>query len=98
MDQNQTEDRTRVRIIVRGLVQGVFFRAYARDQARQLRLTGWVKNRSDGAVEVIAEGREENLKQLVAWCHEGPSSARVEHVEAEWDKSRGEFQAFEARW
>ena len=84
-------------MIVSGLVQGVFFRAYTRDQARQFDIQGWVRNRSDGSVEIVAEGLTSNLKDFIAWCHHGPPSARVNHVEVDWQEPRDEFNAFEAR-
>jgi acylphosphatase len=84
----------RVNIIVRGLVQGVYFRDSTRRQARQLGITGWVKNRWEGSVEVLAEGEKEKLDRLVAWCTKGPSHAVVEGIETEWRAFQGEFQDF----
>lgn len=69
--------------IVRGRVQGVFFRASTRDQARQLGLTGHARNLPDGAVEVLACGTEQELTQLEAWLRQGPPAARVTTVECE---------------
>lgn len=60
-------------------------------------MTGWVKNRGDGGVELVAEGEEENLKKLVEWCKHGPPSARVEGVDVEWSEARNEFSNFEVR-
>ena len=67
-----------VHLFVRGRVQGVFFRASTQREARRLGLTGWVKNRPDGAVEVLAEGDEDEIKELIGWAHKGPGAARVE--------------------
>lgn len=83
-----------VHLIVRGMVQGVFFRASAQREARRLGLTGWVKNRGDGAVEVVAEGEEEDVKDLLAWTQRGPSTARVEQVDTRWRSYTGEFSEF----
>ena len=69
-----------VQVVVRGRVQGVYFRASTQREAKRLGLTGWVKNRPDGNVEVLAEGEEEGLKDLIAWANKGPSAARVERV------------------
>src|SRR5207244_1925247 len=71
--------RLKARVV--GRVQGVFFRASTEDQAQALGLTGWVRNTSDGAVEVLAEGEEQSLQRLVAWLQRGPSGARVDGVE-----------------
>ena len=65
---------------VTGRVQGVSFRWYAQEQARRLGLTGWVRNEPDGSVRLHAEGETEAVDALVAWCHEGPSMARVRDV------------------
>jgi len=69
---------------VRGLVQGVFYRASTCDRARELGLVGWVRNRADGSVELEAEGPAERIEQLVAWCRSGPPGARVSGVDVEW--------------
>ena len=74
----------RLQIAVRGRVQGVFFRASTQDQARRLLLSGWVRNQTDGSVEIAAEGDPDQLAQLLAWCRHGPSGARVDGVEHEW--------------
>lgn len=84
----------RIQVVVRGRVQGVFFRASAQREARQLGLTGWVKNRPDGAVEVVAEGEEDNVKDFLAWTQHGPSTARVDKVETKWRSYTGEFAEF----
>jgi acylphosphatase len=83
-----------VQLTVRGRVQGVFFRASAQREARRLGLTGWVKNRQDGSVEVLAEGEEDGLKDLLAWAHHGPSASRVERVDVRWRSYTGEFPDF----
>ena len=65
---------------VSGRVQGVSFRWYAEEKARSLGVGGWVRNEPDGSVLVHAEGEAEAVDALVAWCHEGPTSARVSGV------------------
>jgi len=84
----------RLRLKIVGLVQGVAFRAYARDEATRLGVTGWVRNCSDGAVEVIAEGPEEALNILGSWCEHGPPLAQVLRVDRTWSEPTGEFQRF----
>lgn len=83
-----------VQLVVRGRVQGVFFRASTQREARRLGLAGWVRNRPDGAVEVCVEGEEEALKELLAWAHRGPTAARVERVDVRWRGYTGEFPDF----
>lgn len=83
-----------VHLNVRGRVQGVFFRASAQREARRLGITGWVKNRVDGCVEILAEGEEEGLKELIAWAHRGPSAARVERVDVRWRSFAGDYPDF----
>ena len=75
--------RIRVRAIVSGRVQGVFYRASTVDAARTRNLTGWVQNLTDGRVELEAEGDEAAVQDLIAWCRVGPPSARVDSVEVE---------------
>ena len=72
---------TRARFVVRGLVQGVNFRAAAAREATTRGLTGRVWNRNDGAVEVIAEGDAAAIEQLAQWLGRGPRMAQVEGVE-----------------
>ncbi len=84
----------RVRLIISGDVQGVGFRAWVLRQARELELVGWVKNRKDGAVEVVAEGSKEDLEELVKSCNHGPDVAWVEKVDIQWTEATGEFMGF----
>ncbi len=69
-----------MRVVVTGRVQGVWFRDSCREQARAEGLTGWVRNRSDGAVEVELEGPPAAVERVVAWCRVGPPRARVDAV------------------
>jgi acylphosphatase len=76
----------RRRVVVRGRVQGVFFRDTCREQARRLGLGGWVRNRGDGAsVEAVFEGPPDAVERMVAWCHHGPPRAFVESVDVDDD-------------
>lgn len=70
-----------VRFLIEGKVQGVFFRASTREQARRLGLAGLARNLPDGRVEVIAAGEPEAIETLAGWLHHGPPQARVERVE-----------------
>ena len=88
----------RVHVIVRGRVQGVYFRASARGCARQLGLAGWVRNRPDGGVELVAEGEKQQLEQFVTWCRSGPQGAAVTDVAVEWQEGTGEFVGFVVKY
>ncbi|MCC7528064.1 MAG: acylphosphatase [Candidatus Melainabacteria bacterium] len=78
---------------IHGRVQGVFFRQSAREKARELGLSGWVKNMPDGTVEAVAAGPENVVNELIAWCKKGPAYARVDKVNvqvSEVDEAYGE--------
>jgi acylphosphatase len=70
-----------VDVTVTGLVQGVFFRAQTQQQALRLGVAGWVRNEPDGSVAARFEGEPAAVEAMVAWCREGPSRARVDHVD-----------------
>ena len=91
-------ENVRLSAIVHGLVQGVNFRFYTRRQANLLGLVGYVRNKWDGTVEVVAEGQREALERLLDWLHVGPRSAVVERVDAWWGEATGEFNRFEVRY
>jgi acylphosphatase len=74
-------DRVRARVIVAGVVQGVFFRASTQDTAVSLGLDGWVRNLPDGRVEAVFEGERSSVDAAIAWVHQGPPRAIVESVE-----------------
>jgi acylphosphatase len=89
------ENNIRVRLILEGRVQGVWFRESTRREASRLGVVGWVKNRSDGKVEVVAEGSKEAVRNLVNWCHHGPATAKVNRVRETEEVWRGEFASFD---
>ena len=89
----------RIHAIVHGRVQGVNFRWNTRQRANELDLTGWVRNLPDGdRVEVVAEGAEERLRELVQFLHAGPPSACVDDVDIEWHDAKNEFHRFSIRY
>ena len=88
----------RVHVLVSGRVQGVFFRANTRAEAKRLGLKGWVKNLPGGRVELVAEGPLMAVDELVRWCHEGPAYARVDKVEIRQETPTGEFDDFSVRY
>lgn len=88
-------NNVRVRLVIGGRVQGVWFRDSTRMQATGLGVFGWVRNRPDGRVEVLAEGPEDRVNKLVAWCHHGPSHAHVTDVHETREAWQGEFDSFD---
>jgi acylphosphatase len=80
----------RIHVIVTGRVQGVFFRKTTVQEAERLGLTGWVKNRPDGAVELEAEGPDEALDAFLAFCRRGPEHARVDELKVAHHPARGD--------
>jgi acylphosphatase len=82
-------DLVRRRVIVHGLVQGVWFRASVRERARAYGLAGWARNRPDGAVEVALEGKADAVERLLRYCRTGPPAARVERVEVYDEAAEG---------
>jgi acylphosphatase len=80
---------------VTGQVQGVGFRQFTRQEARRLGLRGTVRNRPDGSVEVVAEGVEAQLRELLVRLRRGPAAASVAEVEAGWAAASGEYRSFE---
>ncbi|ANE52708.1 acylphosphatase [Flavisolibacter tropicus] len=70
-----------VYLLIKGKVQGVFYRATAKEEADQLQLTGWIKNTEEGHVEAVASGSQYALDQFISWCKKGPRKAEVSEVE-----------------
>jgi acylphosphatase len=86
----------RAHVYISGDVQGVFFRAEARERARDRGLAGWIRNLPDGRVEAVFEGPEAAVETLTAWCREGPRGARVTEVEVDKEEPEG-LDRFEVR-
>lgn len=87
--------KQRIRVLVTGKVQGVFFRQALKVMAKKNHVHGWVRNLKDGRVEAVLEGEDEKVGNLVEWCHGGPANARVEDVEINNEKFTGEFTKFD---
>ncbi len=89
--------KTRARVVFEGIVQGVFFRANAKQCADSLGLTGWVRNRPDGSVEAVFEGEEGKVQDAVEWCSSRQPLARVSRRTIETSPATGEFDGFSIR-
>ena len=77
-------------LVVRGRVQGVYFRAYMQDEAAFRKVAGWVRNSPDGRVEAVLEGKPAAVEALIAWCHRGSPASEVSGVEVDWEGPQGE--------
>ena len=88
----------RAHITVHGKVQGVFFRKHAQEKAEKMGVNGYVCNDGDGTVSIVAEGAENQLNELIEWCHSGPSMAQVSKVDAKKYMFTGEFEDFSIRY
>mgnify|MGYP001795980506 FL=1 len=84
----------RIHVIVDGRVQGVGFRYSTQAEAVRLDLTGYVRNRPNGTVEIVAEGQDSAINQLLTWAHQGPPAAAVHQVEVTYGSVSGEFSQF----
>jgi acylphosphatase len=91
------DDRVRAHVIVRGVVQGVWFRASTEREAQLLGLAGWVRNAADGSVEAVFEGSCPTVERMIDWCHVGPPHAIVDEVEVAWLPAEGK-QGFRTRY
>jgi acylphosphatase len=93
-----TGEAKAIRAVVLGRVQGVGFRDYVESHAHSLRLRGFVQNLGDGSVEVVAEGDDATLKQLIEHLRVGPRMARVDAVDVVWVEATGHFDGFGTAW
>lgn len=87
-------------LLIKGRVQGVFYRYSTREKAETLGLAGWVRNLSDGSVEASALGDRAKIESLIEWCRVGPPNARVTSVDVEWldpDDAESNQRTFEIR-
>ncbi|MDG2306343.1 MAG: acylphosphatase [Candidatus Binatia bacterium] len=88
----------RLRLAIRGRVQGVWFRGSAREEALRLGLVGWARNRGDGSVEIVAEGTPSAMNSFLEWCHHGPPGAHVHDVTQNAEPSGDDLVDFRVRY
>jgi acylphosphatase len=91
-------ENKRVRLTIEGRVQGVNFRMETVRAAEQIGVGGWVRNRMDGSVEALIEGKAEKVNQMIEWCRKGPRSAHVTSVDVREEPYSGEFSDFSVRY
>ena len=89
------EKRVRAHVIISGRVQGVFFRVETQRAAEGFGVFGWVRNKRDGTVEAVIEGRQQDVDAMLSWCRQGPRMARVDEVEVKWQDYTGEYKGFD---
>jgi len=87
----------RCHVFISGMVQGVFYRAFTKENAEKLGLTGFVMNMPDGRVEAVIEGDENKIRTLLEILKKGPNGASVDNLDVRWEKARNEFDGFEIR-
>ncbi len=87
--------KQRVRLFIKGKVQGVFFRQALKVMAKKNKVNGWVRNLNDGRVEAVLEGEDLDVSTLVEWAHAGSANARVEDIEIKNEEYKEEFSKFE---
>ena len=88
----------RKRLLISGIVQGVFFRKTMAKKAREIGVYGWVKNLEDGSIEVIVECSEEKVDELINWCYKGPLLAKVNNIDIKNEKYTGESREFKIKY
>lgn len=85
-------------LTISGRVQGVFFRDFAQENAQILGIKGWVRNASDGTVEAVVQGEEDEIQELIKRLNQGPSSANVTDVKVDWQPMGPQLTGFEIRY
>ncbi|MCK5541135.1 MAG: acylphosphatase [Desulfobacterales bacterium] len=92
-----SSDTIQARVLVTGIVQGVFFRVETKKAALGNNVKGWVQNLDDGSVEAVFEGTKEDVDKVVEWCHQGPDAAFVGNVETKEQSPLSNFDDFEIK-
>jgi len=87
----------RVRLMISGRVQGVFYRASCREEAEARGLAGWVRNLPDGCVETLVQGPREQVESMIRWCYVGPPHAQVSKIDVSYEDTREDLRGFRIR-
>ena len=90
-------DKTRVHLLISGRVQGVLFRDYTKNAAKEFGIFGFVRNLLDGRVEVVCEGEKESVEKFLEWCKQGSPLSKIENVGVSFEEYKGEFKDFSVR-
>jgi acylphosphatase len=99
-DHNKSNNNRKIRahLLINGKVQGVYFRQNTEIMAARNNVTGWVRNLEDGQVEILLEGSQLDVEQVIEWCHGGPANAKVVNVGVKYEKYVGEFKEFKINY
>jgi acylphosphatase len=89
------QKQVRAHAVISGRVQGVFFRIETQRAAEGFGVSGWVRNKRDGTVEAVFEGRQQDVEAALNWCRQGPRMGRVDEVAIDWQDYTGEFKSFD---
>jgi len=92
-----SEKNQRLHVIVDGIVQGVGFRFFVFNHGRRMQLSGWVRNKINGTVEILAEGHRQDLEKFLDFISQGPSHAQVEKTEVSWLEAQSDLPPFTVR-
>lgn len=84
-------------LMIRGFVQGIGYRKWARKEAQKLGLSGWVRNLPDGSVEALLQGSQKDIKEMIALCKKGPFMSEVENVDVVWENQKETIPDFSIR-
>ena len=87
-------EKIAARVIIKGKVQGVFFRVSTEKEANRLGINGWVKNCPNGDVEAFFEGEKSAINAIISWCHQGPAYSKVTSVNSEIIPFQNQFDSF----
>ncbi|MCE5312966.1 MAG: acylphosphatase [Nitrospiraceae bacterium] len=88
----------RAHLLISGIVQGVFYRAFTKQNADAIGLSGWVRNTADGSVEAVLEGEKEAIERMIKICRQGPPASVVRSVDVRWESGSEELSGFQIRY
>jgi len=91
-------NKKQIKVVIKGHVQGVFYRVHTQNTADRLGIKGYVKNLADGSVEAVFEGDQPAIAEMIDWCRKGPDMSRVEHVRTQEIEALTNFKGFEIRY
>ena len=97
MNQADCVEQVRLKVLLDGRVQGVGLRYRTQDKAQTLNLVGFVRNLTDGRVEVVCEGATDDVESLLSWFQEGPPQARIDTIALRYEEPEGRFSAFDVK-
>ena len=91
-------NKTQIKVVIKGLVQGVFYRVHTKHTADTLGIKGYVKNLANGSVEAVFEGDPDVIARMIDWCHKGPEVSRIDNIQTQEIKTLSNFKIFEIRY